>query len=679
MTDPDPFFEQALEEIGAFSRELYAEAAPRSGTAPADEEIAPLFRELTRIRDRYENPEIIGCGGMKEVYRTYDRRATREVALAKPAPSLGEDGFDAFLREAHITARLDHPGIVKLFDMGIDDDGRPFFTMELKKGRSLREILRDARDGGNFPLRRRLDILLRVCEAISYAHSRRVLHLDLKPDNIQVGDFGEVHVCDWGMGVVVRQAADEIRRTEVLLDPDLYGPLLIHSRGTKGYMAPEQLEAGRAKSFEMDVYALGCLLQELVLLEPPHGEAVLEEISDEALRAIVCKALHPSPEKRYRSVDAFSRDLSRYLTGYSTSVEGAGFLREVRLFYRRNRLPCHLVGGLLFLLVAFTTVFIEQLRRSREHAVDARHAAERTQTLYLTEKVNAETALQNYLAEREESDRRLREQAGLAALSVTELTNSPFILENNILQTVISNAMKHMDAAITLAPPPESPVWHQKFWLLFVTQNLEGAMSIQDKDLREVADLIPLAAEYAPKKAGDRFLPAAEFGRLLRDLAVIDDNKVALRRFMIERMLAFDQTHPRSDEDRATILREALTALNPGDKELVWEYAPKSKSLKLGGTRLSVLSIMRKGTPHRLSLLRFLNPLSLNLRGSGLTDLREITGLNLHGLDLRETRVSNLQPLGQMRSLRRLRVSPGQFEPQQLSELPTWIDVVVEK
>lgn len=155
MIDPDPFYEQALEEIDAFSGSLYAQASPHSDSASGGEDIAPLFRELSRIRDRYEKPELIACGGMKEIYRVYDRRATRHVALAKPVAALGEDSYDAFLREAHITARLDHPGIVKLFDMGIDEDDRPFFTMELKKGRSLREVLRDALAGSEFPMRRR--------------------------------------------------------------------------------------------------------------------------------------------------------------------------------------------------------------------------------------------------------------------------------------------------------------------------------------------------------------------------------------------------------------------------------------------------------------------------------------------------------------------------------------------
>ena len=674
MIDPDPFYDQALEEIHAFSGRLYAQSSPHSAGDFAGEEIAPLFRELSRIRDRYEKPDLIACGGMKEIYRAYDRRATRHVALAKPVASLGEDSYDAFLREAHITARLDHPGIVKLFDMGIDEDGRPFFTMELKKGRSLRDVLRDALAGSELPLRRRLEILLRVCEAVSYAHSRRVLHLDLKPENIQVGEFGEVHVCDWGMGVVIRLEADEVKRTEALLDPDLYGPLLTHSRGTRGYMAPEQFRAGQAKSFGMDVYALGCMLQELVTFHLSNGEASEKEIPDDALRSIVSKARHPSLEKRYRSVDDFSRDLSRYLTGYSTSVEGAGLLREMKLFHRRNRVPCRVVGGLLLLIVSLTVIFIGQLHLSCEEAVDARLVAERTQALYLDEKINAQKALSNYIAEREESGRRLLEQSELAALSVTELTDPAFLVDDTILPKTVANAMKHLNAAIALGPPPESPIWHQKFWL-FLIQDFEGALALNivGKNPGQVADLLPLAVSYAPHTKGSARLPAEKFGRLLTELAVTRNAK-GNRRPLMELMLIHDLTNQRPVEDRVVVLREVLAALNPQCDDLKLEYAADAKSLRIRGKEVRCLSI----TP-TLSLLRFLDTRSLNLCGTSVENLRGLDGLRLHDLDLQWTPVSDLKPLAQMRSLRRLRVSPWQFKPEQLSALPPWIVTAVQK
>lgn len=673
MNDPDPFYEEALGEIEAFSGSLYSQSFSQAGGSSAGEEIAPLFRELSRIRVRYETSELIGRGGMKEIYRAYDCRATRHVALAKPVKPLGEDSYDAFLREAHITARLDHPGIVKLFDMGIDEDGLPFFTMELKKGRSLRDVLRAALAGSDFPLRRRLEIMMRVCEAVSYAHSKRVLHLDLKPENIQVGEFGEVHVCDWGMGVVIRPDAHEMRRSEALLDPDLYGPLLMHSRGTRGYMAPEQFQAGQAKSYGMDVFALGCMLGELLTLLPPDDEALANEIPDDALRAIVRKARHPSPEKRYLSVEAFLRDLSRHVAGYSTSAEGAGFFREMKLFHRRNRVPCHVVGALLLLTIALTAMFIVQLHLSRGKAVEARHAAERTQALYLDEKIKAQAALRNFISERKESDRRLLEQSELAARSVTELTNPLFLVDDKILPTTVANAMKHLDAALALNPPPESPIWHQKFWLLFLIQDFEGALSMDGKQLGEVEDLRPLAERFAPHAKTLGHLPAQEFGRLFGELAKTRNPK-GDRRKLMELMLIHDLTHQRPLEDRVAILRGALGALNPQSDHIILDYKPADKSLRIQGKGVRYLSI----TP-TLSLLRILDTRSLDLRGTSLENLGELDGLSLHDLNLQGTPVRDLKPLTKMRSLRRLLVAPGQFNPQQLSGLPPWIATAAQK
>ncbi|MCH7225121.1 protein kinase [Haloferula sp. A504] len=666
MNESDPFYERSLQRIDAFAADLYADAEAQTSTCETRDDPAPLFHALKGIPARYEGAERIGRGGAKEIFRVRDLRSTREVAMAKPLPSLGEDDFDAFLREAHITARLDHPGIVKLFDMGVDEDGRPFFTMELKKGRSLREMLREAKEGREFPLRQRLSILLRVCEAVAYAHSRRVLHLDLKPENIQIGEFGEVQVCDWGMGVVLRPPEGELEQTEVLLDPDLYGPLLRHSRGTPGYMAPELSEAGRPKSVEMDVFSLGCMLQELLTLQAPDGPELAPESGDEVLGAIVAKATRKNPVKRYSSVAGLQRDLSRYLAGYSTSVEHAGFVREVQLFYRRHRTPCLLVAGFVLLFVAGTTVFIERLERSREEAVVARQLAEQAQDLYRAQKVEAETALQNYLAATEESDRRLEEQGRLAAESVSRLTGKPFFENEAILPKMVREGHRRLDRVIALDPPPESPVWQYKFWLLFLTQDLKGALQVRSGNLDNVEDLVALAHEHAPAQTESGCLPAPAFAELLRTLAGLKDPS---RNPLMERMLIYDQQFPRPDEERVAILREVLAVVNSDASEVELTFDSRDRSLVVRGAKVRVLSLRARHGCSDLSLLRFLKPVRLVLEGTGVTDLEELNGLQPVFLDLRDTDVRDLQPLTRMPSLQEVKLTPGRFTEEELSIL----------
>ena len=165
---------------GSSYENLYQEAD--SIGASADAELTPLYHALQKEVVRYSDEELIGKGGMKEVVRAYDAHTERQVALARHKETISPERYDAFLREAHITGRLDHPNIIKIFDMGIDDQKRPFFTMEFKRGLSLRKILSNLGKGQSedkFPLERRLQIFLRICEAMAFAHSRHVLHLSL--------------------------------------------------------------------------------------------------------------------------------------------------------------------------------------------------------------------------------------------------------------------------------------------------------------------------------------------------------------------------------------------------------------------------------------------------------------------------------------------------------------------
>jgi hypothetical protein len=550
--------------------------------------------------------------------------------------------------------------------MGIDEDARPFFTMELKKGRSLHLMLRDeARKGGEFPLRQRLSVFLRICEAVAYAHSRRVLHLDIKPENIQVGEFGEVQVCDWGMGVVLRTTEGDWEETEVFLDPDIYGPLLIYSRGTPGYMAPEQLKVGQAKSFSMDIYSLGCVLQELVTLQAPDDTKSQDWADHMVLHSIVDKARERNPTKRYCSVLELQSDLSRYLSGFSTSVEGAGFAREAQLFYRRHRIACGLVSGLVILIAAVTSVFIVELSSSRDRAEEAKRVAERAQTLFQAEKLEAESALRNYLAACEESDRRLNRHA----LSVAELTTGPFLMDDEVFPTMVTQGLMHLDAIIALDPPPESPAWRQKFLLLFLSQDLKGALNAPKSDMSKRQDLIALARKYAHHQNGADLLPAPIFSQLMVDLINSKVPDGGYRLSVMERMLIYDMKFPRSEEERVTILREVLAALNPEATELKLTFKSRWRTLRVEGSQVRVLSLRDQPLCSNRNLLRFLNPLGLDLHGTAVADLGELNGLNLMHLDIGYTAVKDLQPLTRMRSLQKLDLSPGQFTEEQLSIL----------
>src|SRR5436190_2413293 len=221
------------------------------------------LREVVDLPDlsgtRYELREELGRGGLGAVYAAWDAHLERRVALKVMDA--------AWAGEARLIARLEHPGIVPVYEAGVLADGRAFYAMKLVDGTRADHFL-----AGNPPLGERLRVLERVGEALAYAHSCGVLHRDLKPQNIMVGRFGEVYVMDWAVDGVA---------------------------GTPAFRAPENAVDERS-----DVFAFGALLAFLLPQNAPP-----------ALRAIAAKAMRTQPEDRYRGVLDVLREVERYQDG----------------------------------------------------------------------------------------------------------------------------------------------------------------------------------------------------------------------------------------------------------------------------------------------------------------------------------------------------------------------------
>jgi serine/threonine-protein kinase len=218
----------------------------------------------------YKYGDLIGRGGMGEVFAAEDLRLVREVAVKRMRTHPSGESLSRFLREARIQARLDHPSIVPVHSLDIDEEGRPYFTMKRVTGRTLQHRLAD---GG--ALNRILRAFTDVCLAVELAHSRGVIHRDLKPSNIMLGDFGEVYILDWGVArVLTDPEREDLPSTLATHDIQTFdetktGGML----GTPGYMAPEQLR-GLTPTPAADIYALGSILFEILAGEPlhPRGE-----------------------------------------------------------------------------------------------------------------------------------------------------------------------------------------------------------------------------------------------------------------------------------------------------------------------------------------------------------------------------------------------------------------------
>jgi len=242
---------------------------------------------------RYQLESEIGRGGLGVVYAARDRDLDRRVALKiLEVPVEGE---------AQVIARLEHPAIVPIYETGTLIDGRSFYAMKLVTGARLDHYVHSEHKLGE-----RLRIIRRVGEALAYAHSKAVIHRDLKPQNVMVGEFGEVYVMDWGVETVA---------------------------GTPGFRAPES-----TLDQQSDIYSLGALLQFLV---PPAMSA--------AVAAIAAKASHTDPGQRYGSVTALLGDIDRFEQGLAIEAWSEPIWHRLQRFASRNAV-------LLWLLAAYTVV-----------------------------------------------------------------------------------------------------------------------------------------------------------------------------------------------------------------------------------------------------------------------------------------------------------------------------------
>src|SRR5262249_31702926 len=225
-------------------------------------------------RERYTLTHLHAQGGLGQVWLALDGDLGRQVALKELRPERVDDPTlrDRFLEEGRITGQLEHPGIIPVYELARRSaDGQPFYTMRIIRGRTLSDAIKDYHQkrtndrAGMLDLVGLLTAFVGVCNAVAYAHSRKVIHRDLKPQNVVLGDFGEVIVLDWGLAKLVDRPEHSEPLPSVALgegdarDPTLQGQVL----GTPAYMAPEQAE-GRLDRVDhrSDIYGLGSILYE---------------------------------------------------------------------------------------------------------------------------------------------------------------------------------------------------------------------------------------------------------------------------------------------------------------------------------------------------------------------------------------------------------------------------------
>lgn len=320
---------------------------------------------------KYKFVRSVGFGGMKAVMQVKDKDTTRHIAMAiiPDAEDRPQSDINRFIQEARITARLEHPNIVPVHDIGVDTSGSPYFTMKLLRGQNLSDIIRKMREDDyrtlkEYDLTRLLRIFVKICNGIEFAHSKQVIHLDLKPDNIHVGDFGEVLILDWGLARFIGEPDQYLTETEDDFDSLPQNKSLQRytidgiTKGTPGYMAPEQAAGqNKLKDERSDIYALGAILYAILSFESPMAGKPVKDILMEtiygniefpkhsetmrrpipaALEAVMLKAMSREPADRYQSVNELREDIFAFLAGYAPKAEDASSIKKTYLFINRN-------------------------------------------------------------------------------------------------------------------------------------------------------------------------------------------------------------------------------------------------------------------------------------------------------------------------------------------------------
>jgi serine/threonine protein kinase len=298
---------------------------------------------------KYTLLKKIGSGGMAEVYLVFDTELEREAALKVIHPEHTSEDFSArMMREAKVIAQMEHPAIVPVHDVGELPDGRIFYVMKYVQGELL-----DSHSAKISELTDRLRIAQKICDAVSFAHSRGVIHRDLKPQNIMVGEFGEVQVMDWGLAKVLSQKINETGSKSAVITSDFKtdaGSLM----GTPGYMAPEQVRSdGSVPDERTDVYALGGILFFLLTLNHPQSISPrrLNDSVSRRLEAICKKAMAENPGDRYHSVSELSLDINAYLNGFSLIAYRENIFEKIARWCSRHSFVLLLILAYLLMRV----------------------------------------------------------------------------------------------------------------------------------------------------------------------------------------------------------------------------------------------------------------------------------------------------------------------------------------
>ena len=648
----------------------------------SEEGETPISDSIKNETDRYTQLEKHATGGHKIIYKCHDEFTDRFVALALPLDSSDHKKEELFLREGRINSLLQHPNIIPIYDMGYREN-QPFFSMKFIQGKTLASLIQE-QEKSTQPRHSRnelIDIFLKVCDAISYCHSRGIAHLDLKPENICIDEYGEVYVCDWGLAIILD---DSVHLDESFPEVEKYSLNSIHEdkltldgylKGTPGYMAPEQSHLMKEKKgLHSDIFSLGAILYTLLTSKPPFKEDNIELTLQKTIKGdfvspsrladnlpaqleLIClKSLQVPLNQRYKSVEELKNDILAFRNGYAISAEKNSNLKIFSLLVKRNKALFSTIS-LAFLFISLSTFFFTT------HLKDSRNKA-----FALAEKFRLKT---------EESDQRgvlLSQKLYTDALEHFEQDN-------------FEKAIELVDYSLQLKTDNNAAL-ELRGQLFFIQGNFPESMRL----LEELNDRDPYSEFILDYTKNNQSPKTMKSFHLL--ILKINEN------FGIFNSLTSDLVHYKiysnlTYQERLELASLLLPTFNKLEK-IDLKYDPQLKLLDLSNNPQLVFPYMLQKFPaekadfSNTSIVNFITfrsmPLiSLNVNSTQITsletfphnsirelsiahtkirDLTPIRSSTLQSLDIRGLKILNHRELLQMSYLKTLITSPDQLDPE---------------